>query len=65
MQNQKNTDYQPLTTLPLCNNRQKTGKTRNEKQTKYDHKTPAYRYKNAQPLMVPFYAEEESTEAKL
>jgi hypothetical protein len=26
---------------------------------RYNHKTPADRYKNAQPLMVPFDAEEE------
>ncbi len=28
--------------------------------TRNDHKKPADRYKNAQPLMVPFDAEEES-----
>ena len=33
--------------------------------TKYDKITPADRYKNAQPLMVPFDAEEQSSDAKL
>jgi hypothetical protein len=32
---------------------------------RYTHKTPADRYKNAQPLMVPFDAEEESLADKL
>jgi hypothetical protein len=30
-----------------------------------NHKIPADRYKNAQPLMVPFDAEEERPEVKL
>jgi len=36
---QKNTDNQPLTSQPPCNNRQETGKTRNEKLTQYDYVT--------------------------
>jgi hypothetical protein len=33
--------------------------------TRYYYNTPADRYKNAQPLIVPFYAEEESPLSEL
>ncbi len=33
--------------------------------TRFTNRTPADRYKKAQPLMVPFDAEEESTADKL
>jgi hypothetical protein len=53
-------DYQLLTYQNAWKHRQQTGKTRNEQKTEYINKTPADRYKNAQPLMVPFDAKEES-----
>jgi len=36
----------------------------NPNMNRYNHKTPADRYKKAQPLMVPFDAEEESSVEK-
>jgi hypothetical protein len=33
--------------------------------TRYIHKIPADRYKNAQPLMVPFYGVEESAKESM
>ena len=60
-------DNQPLTPQNIGNNRKQTGNTGNklEMNKKHNvnwdyHKMHADRYKNAQPLMVPFYAEQES-----